>query len=118
MITVTIKSAKGKIVLKSEGHAMYADKGQDIVCAAVSALIFSAIAFFDNGRKEIDITTCRTTENKIELVFYTKDTRMLAAVEFLETGIGLLTDQYPDHVKLISSHDTDYDYGLLGRNSG
>lgn len=117
MITVTIKSVKGKVIIKSEGHALFADKGQDIVCAAVSALIFSAIAFFDNGRSEIDITTCRTSENKIELIFHTKDTRMLAAVEFLETGIGLLTDRYPDHVNLISSHDTDYDYGLLGRNS-
>ena len=44
MITVTVsKKSNSYISFVSEGHAGYAEAGQDIVCAAVSALIITTV---------------------------------------------------------------------------
>ncbi|BCJ94967.1 hypothetical protein acsn021_25360 [Anaerocolumna cellulosilytica] len=45
MIKISVyKNAEGKIIgFNSLGHAGYADSGQDIVCAAVSALIINTV---------------------------------------------------------------------------
>ena len=44
MITITVKKRKGNYLeFVSKGHAGYAEEGQDIVCAAVSALIINTV---------------------------------------------------------------------------
>ena len=44
MITVTVsKKSNSYISFVSEGHAGYAEEGQDIVCAAVSALVINTV---------------------------------------------------------------------------
>ncbi len=44
MITVTVKKRGGSYLsFTSRGHAGYAQEGQDIVCAAVSALVINTV---------------------------------------------------------------------------
>ena len=44
MIRITVKKRKGSYVsFTSSGHAEYAEEGQDIVCAAVSALVINTV---------------------------------------------------------------------------
>ena len=44
MITVTVsKKNNSYISFVSEGHAGYAEEGQDIICAAVSALVINTV---------------------------------------------------------------------------
>ena len=44
MIKITVKKRKGSYVsFVSSGHAGYAEEGQDIICAAVSALIINTV---------------------------------------------------------------------------
>lgn len=44
MITITVKKRDGfYLEFVSKGHAGYAEEGQDIVCAAVSALIITTV---------------------------------------------------------------------------
>ena len=44
MITITVKKRDGSYLdFVSKGHAGYAEEGQDIVCAAVSALIITTV---------------------------------------------------------------------------
>ena len=44
MITVTVsKKNNSYISFVSEGHADYAEEGQDIICAAVSALVINTV---------------------------------------------------------------------------
>ena len=112
MIIVTVKTDGEKVMLKSEGHAYFSENGTDIVCAAVSALVFTALTFLDNGRNEIDISELDSTDGLLMIVFYTRDKRMRAAVEFFETGIGLIAERYPDHVKLITKHREIYQNSL------
>lgn len=42
-----IKVSYTKSSIKVSGHALYAQKGKDIVCAGVSAIIFGAVKWFD-----------------------------------------------------------------------
>ena len=44
MINITVKKRNGNYLeFVSKGHAGYAEEGQDIVCAAVSALIITTV---------------------------------------------------------------------------
>ena len=44
MINITVKKRNGSYLdFLSRGHAGYAEEGQDIVCAAVSALIITTV---------------------------------------------------------------------------
>ncbi len=49
MTTITFyQDEKGEILgFRSEGHAGYADSGEDIYCSAISALLFNAINSID-----------------------------------------------------------------------
>ena len=48
MIKVTVTKSNGKYIgFRSGGHAGYAEEGQDIVCAAVSALVITTANALD-----------------------------------------------------------------------
>lgn len=49
MITITVKKRKDAYEsFVSSGHAGYAEEGQDIICAAVSALIINTVNSIEN----------------------------------------------------------------------
>ena len=53
MINITVKKRKGSYLdFLSKGHAGYAEEGQDIVCAAVSALIITTVNSLDEFTDE------------------------------------------------------------------
>ena len=53
MITITVKKRNGSYLdFLSRGHAGYAEEGQDIVCAAVSALIITTVNSLDEFTEE------------------------------------------------------------------
>ena len=66
MINITVKKRKGSYLdFLSKGHAGYAEEGQDIVCAAVSALIITEEqieAEADEGYVSIHFKTNPNTE--------------------------------------------------------
>ncbi len=54
MIKITVKKREDSYIsFKSSGHAGYAEEGQDIICAAVSALVINTVnsieAFTDDS---------------------------------------------------------------------
>ena len=53
MICITVTESDGEYIsVESDGHAGYAEEGQDIICAAVSALIVNtvnSVETFDRG---------------------------------------------------------------------
>lgn len=78
-------------VITLEGHAGYAEIGKDIVCSAVSILIYTLLQYaddkgikcrytLDNGSAEIHITdSCR---------------------DFMITGFRLLEEAYPNYIAI------------------
>lgn len=67
--------------LTVDGHANFGAKGEDIVCAAVSILVFTAAQ---------DGTLEGTPGHAIV---------RSESVQFAVTGLRLLADKYPDYVK-------------------
>lgn len=120
MINAEIKSGDGTYIARVLGHANYAPKGQDIVCAGVSALSSALLealvvlldsentAYFDtatgDGLFEIRVLKPKdnATEETVKSLFY-----------MFMTGLAQIERQYPDYIKL-----TTFDIPPEGNDNG
>lgn len=94
MIVVT--QLPGKIII--EGHAGYAPIGQDIVCAAVSALLQTFVASVEEMTADeikSDITAGRAV---IEYKSLSEKGQLL--MDSFLLGVRMITDEYSNNVKL------------------
>ena len=83
-----------------KGHARYAPHGQDIVCAAVSALTYTLISSIEE-----------LTQDKIKYTMSSGSTDIyhgnlseasLLLVDSFFIGLEAIAQQYPDNVRVIS----------------
>lgn len=98
MIQITYNEMGDMMFLRAEGHADFAPKGQDIVCAAVSALMQTLAYSLDSGT-----VTCADDRN-LMVVQAKQGTDSLAKFELVTDGLILLADAYPEHVRYINMH--------------
>lgn len=98
MIQITYNEMGDMMFLRAEGHAEFAPKGQDIVCAAVSALMQTLAYSMDSGT-----VTCADDRN-LMVVQAKQGTDSLAKFELVTDGLILLADAYPEHVRYINLH--------------
>lgn len=98
MIQITYNEMGDMMFLRAEGHANFAPKGQDIVCAAVSALMQTLAYSLDSGT-----VTCADDRN-LMVVQAKQGTDSLAKFELVTDGLILLADAYPEHVRYINMH--------------
>ena len=98
MIQITYNEMGDMMFLRAEGHAEFAPKGQDIVCAAVSALMQTLAYSLDSGT-----VTCADDSN-LMVVQAKQGTDSLAKFELVTDGLILLADAYPEHVRYINLH--------------
>ena len=98
MIKITYNEMGDMMFLRAEGHAEFAPKGQDIVCAAVSALMQTLAYSLDSGT-----VTCADDRN-LMVVQAKQGTDSLAKFELVTDGLILLADAYPEHVRYINLH--------------
>lgn len=98
MIQITYNEMGDMMFLRAEGHAEFAPKGQDIVCAAVSALMQTLAYSLDRGT-----VTCADDRN-LMVVQAKQGTDSLAKFELVTDGLILLADAYPEHVRYINLH--------------
>ncbi len=98
MIQITYNEMGDMMFLRAEGHAEFAPKGQDIVCAAVSALMQTLAYSLDSGT-----VTCADDRN-LMVVQAKQGTDSMAKFELVTDGLILLADAYPEHVRYINMH--------------
>lgn len=93
---IKITHHKGEISIK--GHANYAPHGQDIVCAAVSALAQAFIASVEELTP--DNLKCDIAEGKAVIRYgnLTENSHTLLNSFFI--GLKMIADNYPDYVEL------------------
>lgn len=103
MINIIYNEAGQDLVLQASGHAEYAPKGQDIVCAAVSALMLSlacsvggGIVERDDGRDTLTVKAVQSCDNS-------------AKFELVTDGLQLLEQQYPANVRFVNLHASGTD---------
>ena len=94
MITVTVLKKDGEFnKIESRGHAGFAEKGQDIICAAVSALMVNAVNSIDTFTE--DIIHVSSEEGYLSLEFIvgpSKDSKLL--IDSLMLGLSQIQDSY------------------------
>lgn len=92
------------------GHAGFDKAGQDIVCAAVTVLLRTAMQVLsaangvsltadkECGRGELHFSVGRDEDGADRAAV---NARLVCVADFLESGIGALEREYPLNVKLI-----------------
>ena len=92
-----IKVTSSKKKIKISGHALFSSKGNDLVCAAISAIVIGSINALESftkeeikvedGYVEININHVLTYEDKIRL-------------KMLITEIKTIAKQYPKNISV------------------
>ena len=104
MITIIYDEKEKNMILRASGHAGYAEKGSDIVCAAVSALMQTLAYSVDGGTVTRSQDDCSTLTVQAEQSFDN-----MAKFELVTDGLMLLAKQYPENVRLVNLHANDTD---------
>lgn len=94
MIQVTYNEVGDAMILRAEGHAGYAEKGKDIVCAAVSVLMQTLAC---------SVGTCMGNDGKGFSAVCKKSNDNIAKFELVTDGLALLQREYPENVRYINA---------------
>ena len=108
VVTFTKDSRNRLSSVFAQGHALAGDRGQDVVCAAVSAIVqaarlgLEAYAGIDlEVRQEPGDFWMRWSESQRD------DAAVRAIVTTAELSIEQIASQYPEHVRLVREGDDD-----------
>lgn len=96
-IVYEVNPENGRMMLRAAGHAGYAEKGKDIVCAGVSALMQTLA--YSAAEDENTSASCREIGGSNEMRILADSTPdMLAKFELVADGLTLLANAYPKNV--------------------
>ena len=96
MIEINISEAG----IKVDGHAGYGEKGKDIICSAVSILVFNLINSIEALTEDV-IEYQGDNPGHINIIFKSLSERGNLLVDSFFIGISEIIRAYPEYVKLI-----------------
>ncbi len=103
MIKCTVKKQNGDYVsIDVDGHAGFANRGKDIVCASVSMLVINTINAIEEFTDDSFIGEADEKRGRIKCEFpsgYSQSTRLL--LDTLILGLKSASEQYSKYVTLI-----------------
>ncbi len=97
---IEINYKVGSMSIEAKGHAGYAAHGQDIVCAAATALMCTLPAALMNRGIKVEYSP----EPEYKLEAQPRSDQRYPCLVIMETvldGLRLLERDYPGHIKLI-----------------
>jgi uncharacterized protein YsxB (DUF464 family) len=97
MIKVTFTESGQKLSLRVEGHAGYAEAGQDIVCASASILAYTLASFV----KDVENSTVDLTSGDTTIECEASDKAVVNAYQYTKRGYELLAHNYSQYVRLM-----------------
>ncbi len=105
MIVIQVKRWGDGMEITANGHADYGERGNDIVCAGVSALLYGYVAYLQGVTSEHGAGQVRTEEQEGYLWVRSKGMMACDARAFavIEAGLELIAETYPRHVRIIHS---------------
>lgn len=96
MIKILYRKTEDSFKLKITGHAGYAKKGEDVVCAGISTLYFTLGNYLE---KNCDHFSCIENRNgNAELLAYGKEA--VAALDVILTGFEMMQAEYPENIQV------------------
>ena len=105
MIRIDVRRWEDGIEITAEGHAGYGAEGSDIVCAAVSALLFGYLSYLCELTNEQGAGQVCREERDGYLWVRSKGLRGrdIRAFAVIFEGLRLVAEAYPSHVTLALS---------------
>ncbi len=109
MICIRITKGEDGLELSAHGHAGYAPRGQDVVCAGVSALLYGFIAYLEGlapiataGVLEGDTLgwTAKDEDGILSIQTRGMGGADLDGLAVIQAGLGLIASCYPAFVML------------------
>ncbi len=102
MITASFFKKDGKIQkIRVCGHSGYSESGSDIVCAAVSSMVMLTVNVIT---EDLSVPASVKVDGKdalIELSLETENEFAQTLLSGLEREVSILSDDYPDNVRVI-----------------
>ena len=95
MTTVTYFEQNDEISVEIKGHAGYGKKDEDIVCAAISILGQTLLAYLNVNHNKYDYIL-----REGYIWAYAKGINVRMALNVIMTGFYLLSRDYPEHVRI------------------
>ncbi len=90
--------------LTAKGHAGFAEKGKDIVCASVTELLRTALKVLENTQGLLVKANAASRGNLAfsveENETFSRKERLICTADFIRTGLRDLEDEYPQYVHL------------------
>lgn len=84
--------------IEVNGHAYFDIKGNDIVCSAVSSVLYSCLNSFKClNKNDVELKDGHCKISNLEKL----DEHDLTVVEVFKKGIELISNEYPKNVKII-----------------
>ncbi len=98
MIKVSYESDKERYsYLKVEGHAEFADAGQDLICAAVSSIVYGLMNALDGFGEEVEI---HDNEDDIEIRILSDDQTVQNYIDLVLIQLKTIEYSYGDFIKI------------------
>ena len=112
MIKVEMMQTDKGYSVAASGHAGYAPKGQDIVCAAVSVLLQTLANKVEDAARQKQLESSCVQHGETFVVQAKPSGGMTGIMvaawyDFVEEGLSELAGQYPDHVELYIYDDSN-----------
>ena len=105
MTTVTFHTEEGRIVgFESTGHSGYAEEGEDIVCAAISAIVTMAEATINEVCGAKAKVRVKEADARITLTLPAscdEEESVQAVLAGMLLTLCNLRDQYPDYIEVL-----------------
>lgn len=97
MIKATIREDGFRI----EGHANYAPRGYDIVCAGVSSLVGTVCDMSSETMQEFEVDV---EKGLISITYLDIQPTDIQLLEFLKVGLIRIQNQHPAHLEVAYEH--------------
>ena len=94
MITISVKRQNQSLILDIHGHALFAPKGDDIVCAGVSTASIMAANLFE----QVTPTTSHLTDGRLTVTVHTFSSSHQYILDVFKKAIDDINASYPGYV--------------------
>ena len=104
MVTISMNKTENTLTLKVEGHAVQAEKGQDIICASVSMLVYTIaqyVKWMYEQHKLKRMPLIELEEGNSQVIIKPKSEHIADALHaffVVSVGFDLLARNYPEYV--------------------
>lgn len=97
VLLIEVAQTADSITIK--GHAGYAPRGKDIVCAGVSTLIQTLIQSVEE--LTTDKITYKMSSGKVYIKFWCLSEQTKTLINAFFIGVEMIANTYPDNVKIV-----------------